>query len=1009
MSDNTLPFLELDQSGRSFEDFCVRLAMREKGISWAVHKDRGKKQYGVDVEGYSVENKPVLVISCKRVTKATPSNIDEWLNEFLNHWDSHWKDKGVQTFVLALTVEPNTKLNDAINRNTPAFSNHGISLIPWWPVRLTDKAISSPLQLILPFFDEESARSVCGPSVMLNFRAFCERNFDAEDEVRTVGTNIIPTTNNYRQGFLHLPDILNNVEKSLHEFRLAYVLGSGASGKTVLGNLIASKRHRYQLEHARLCAEARDAYALTDYCAYVRLSADSTEPDIQHDLRCLADAKTLVVVDDVHLNTDLAKRIFSEWQRLTIKPYILFLGRKTTRQHIKSFGINGSPIELTTDYRVVRGIFSYICANKCRGECAILNDEVFKQWAVEFGANDGTNVDLVALSYAIHQEYERQNRNRTWKLKIESAVEAVWEWHLRNISDKEIYNLLQLAAIPDDMGLASHALRHRSERFSAAEANGVVWSETIHRTLANEIRYRPSHAALRRLIRAAAEGHGFVDKKVHEIREELFERDPLSGILIALHEARSDEGADGQSMHEFIQSLNNVDWIEKYATRGGLDTIRAFIACGDSSDVGRQGLLTFLQNLLRSNGLKLLFMRTPLRNRAEFIRTVEKVVRAGDVAEASPLPSELFRMQFSEENIEQTLEVMRREPLSGIIRMLEISVAMNFNDAALLTRDESLSRDIVNDAIIGNQCLNEFVPLLQNEPTSAFLSSLRSEFISALRCKSNTGLLVRKMHEEPAHMLSKFLALLREHTPRCIYDLYVREISDAENVSRIYEKIAGDMEAMNRGALKQLIDLLEFMVEDGSADLQRMGAQILLRITSEEARCGRIVSSMSVTQASDLFSCCRDVDVLASKREDANDKNSLPLALANISDVIEKYFQRGDLRFFRASIESGPIDALISWFKEPDAGGCCVKAGGNALLRELLLPETIHRFANRLCKERQTTILALLNRENFKVVLGEVRKLVKRADWHPKREIGPHAKSVEARLNSALDMLYDLA
>ena len=178
---NTLPFNQM--SGKTFEEFCVRIAAREYDVCWAVGKNyNGISQYGIDIEGYTSVNKPILVVSCKCYEKFYQYQLQKCLDEFLDNWDSHWKNRGVRKFVIALTARPNDNLTNVITNNTDRFSDLGIDLEPWWPVKLTEKALSAPRQLILPFFDESVARAVGGNNVALNYRVFKNRRFDEVDE-----------------------------------------------------------------------------------------------------------------------------------------------------------------------------------------------------------------------------------------------------------------------------------------------------------------------------------------------------------------------------------------------------------------------------------------------------------------------------------------------------------------------------------------------------------------------------------------------------------------------------------------------------------------------------------------------------------------------------------------------------------------------------------------------------------------------------------------------------------
>jgi len=135
------------------EEILSDIADKEPGIVRAeLKRTTGVAQYGVDVEGFSDEQQPVLVISCKRYKKIQPSDLAIWSTDFLKHVGGHWKDKGVERFVLAVSVDLNDDgLNDQITLESARFRALGIRYEVWGLKKLTEKLRPLP-HTIVRFF-----------------------------------------------------------------------------------------------------------------------------------------------------------------------------------------------------------------------------------------------------------------------------------------------------------------------------------------------------------------------------------------------------------------------------------------------------------------------------------------------------------------------------------------------------------------------------------------------------------------------------------------------------------------------------------------------------------------------------------------------------------------------------------------------------------------------------------------------------------------------------------------
>ncbi len=139
-----LPLNEMQDE--HFEFICIDIAEREPEVAQAdLKRSRGVEQFGADVEGFSTEHVPVLVISAKRYQKVTPTTLKKWGTDFVDAYEGHWKGKGVKRFVIAATVEFNDDgLNEAIREEKQRFSALGIAYEAWGLRQLTNKLRGLP-------------------------------------------------------------------------------------------------------------------------------------------------------------------------------------------------------------------------------------------------------------------------------------------------------------------------------------------------------------------------------------------------------------------------------------------------------------------------------------------------------------------------------------------------------------------------------------------------------------------------------------------------------------------------------------------------------------------------------------------------------------------------------------------------------------------------------------------------------------------------------------------------
>ncbi len=154
---------------KDFEFICVDIAEREPEIQQAdLKRVDGVAQFGVDVEAFSADHRPTLVISSKRYQAIAPGDIARWNNDFLKFWDSHWRERGVQRFVLSVTVELNDDtLNERIAAEARRFRDLGIAYEVWGLKQLTSR-LQNLRPTINRYFHPAWIEVICGPEFSIS-------------------------------------------------------------------------------------------------------------------------------------------------------------------------------------------------------------------------------------------------------------------------------------------------------------------------------------------------------------------------------------------------------------------------------------------------------------------------------------------------------------------------------------------------------------------------------------------------------------------------------------------------------------------------------------------------------------------------------------------------------------------------------------------------------------------------------------------------------------------------
>ncbi len=309
----------------------------------------------------------------------------------------------------------------------------------------------------------------------------------------------IPTPDDYARGRVHRPLDADRVLGHLDKEGRALVRGVGASGKTVLAWLLALDTARaglpaYYLDLAQLGEQVVEA-----------------GNGLEDDMVRFAHPRALFILDNIHLDERLAKRLAVAWEGLVIsqRPRLLLVGRELyTGRGSPIAGLDIPTVPLRARQAEVRGVYRRLVWRKT-GLATIAEPppEVLDRWVMTFGGDPTspvTTTDLIAFSAAVLKRLPNLV-NQIWTLTENDAIDEIREAYLKKLDDRETHNLMRLAAMAElDLSLPEAALAdHRAGFDIASRQLGLVFLE--HAGAREEyVRYRLAHAALGRLLLAAA-------------------------------------------------------------------------------------------------------------------------------------------------------------------------------------------------------------------------------------------------------------------------------------------------------------------------------------------------------------------------------------------------------------------------------------------------------------------------------------------------------------------------
>ena len=277
------------------------------------------------------------------------------------------------------------------------------------------------------------------------------------------------------------------VTRRLDEFGWAFVLDARSAGKTTLALRIATAPQ--QREHPSFYLDLADIG-----------SDDSKEGDEEEDaakaaasMLRLAREETLLILDNVHHDPELARKLWGLWSRRRVGR-LLMVATRTKRQEtilptqeFAFFEQDNPAIELTPTPDDLWHIAQYIhrkVAGAKRAPLRIPPADDLERWHRDFGCAVG------AFCVAVHGRLSHF-RDGDWTLPLSAASEWVKETWLSSLDSKTVENLMCLAvvgALEMEVWLGEDALPH-PKRIKALLKSGLV-TRSEHGPFGQYRRYR---------------------------------------------------------------------------------------------------------------------------------------------------------------------------------------------------------------------------------------------------------------------------------------------------------------------------------------------------------------------------------------------------------------------------------------------------------------------------------------------------------------------------------------
>ena len=341
------------------------------------------------------------------------------------------------------------------------------------------------------------------------------------------GDSVVPDIKEYLERKVHRCRQVDEVESRLLTAGYAVVRGVGASGKTVLAAQVALGRF---FAHA-------PAY-------YLDLTIEQDVGRVLETMTLRSDEQVLFIVDNIHLDEDVADTIFDHWRDYCSTSHLLMLGRLTAVSEVtaasSSSGIPESDvIEVITGIDDLLGVYRRLFWKTTGAENQTTPPETaLLKWQSLFGG------DLIAFSFAVMRRVGDLARCQ-WELRGEDAREYVREKYLysRDMSEAERDNLLRVSFLsvyetPTPLeALNPHGLRESLRRgvVLRSEHGRSRWVRfrLVHPGLgqllldASDTTAEPTKALIE-IVRLAPHCAAYLSRKLDEIGNKLISREILA-------------------------------------------------------------------------------------------------------------------------------------------------------------------------------------------------------------------------------------------------------------------------------------------------------------------------------------------------------------------------------------------------------------------------------------------------------------------------------------------------
>jgi hypothetical protein len=299
---------------------------------------------------------------------------------------------------------------------------------------------------------------------------------------------IFPTIEEYESDLVYSPPVVTQIDNVLVQQHAVVVVGHGAAGKTTVAMLLS---YRPNFSNA-------PAY-------YLDLTASAADPTLAErageSIAAVADHGVLFILDNAHLDPEVAVRIYDYWTNSGNGSMLLVLTRRvrprtepwTSEPDLEAISV--VRFELLIEPSDLEGVFRRLYRAKRGSDARPVHPTILAQWHRLFGG------DLLAFSAAVLGLL-----GRSGELTTLQAADARAYVRDRYIADRdltrEVSALLDLAAVAEVEGLLPIEA-FAEDALKRCIRHGLVWIESRGRNRTYRL-YRLAHPGLGTLLPVAA-------------------------------------------------------------------------------------------------------------------------------------------------------------------------------------------------------------------------------------------------------------------------------------------------------------------------------------------------------------------------------------------------------------------------------------------------------------------------------------------------------------------------